>query len=226
MKLAEFKSKFAKVRSKGFIRSARRGPTGIGHTFEKAIGLKENNLAVPDLGEVELKTHRENASNLITLFTFNRNAWVMNPLAAVHKYGTRDVNRRKGLYFTMSTTPNSSGLLLQINDKTASVQHVSGEVVARWDIADVAAQFRKKIPALILVTAEVEEHGGIEYFYFYRARLLTGTSPKLIADQLRYGNMLIDLRLHDKGTMARNHGTAFRVPESRLDKVFKKIEEI
>ena len=116
MTLIEFKQRFAQVREQGFIRSARSGPTGIGHTLEQLLQLTENNLPVPDLGEVELKAHRQGGSNLITLFTFNRKAWVMNPLAAVRKYGTLDANGRKGLYFTMSPTPNSSNLFLHVTD--------------------------------------------------------------------------------------------------------------
>lgn len=227
MTLDEFKKRFAKLRAQGFIRSERRGPTGIGHTLEHALGLKENNFPIPDLGEVELKAHRDRASSLITMFTFNRKAWIMNPLEAVIKYGTFDVNQRQGLYFTMSTTPNSSGLFVKITDDSVWVQHTSGEVIVKWQLAALAEQFKKKVPALILVTAHTEERGGIEYFHFYRAQLMTGTSPRLLADQLRYNNMVIDLRLHDRGTpSARNHGTGFRAPESRLDKLFTKIEEL
>ena len=226
MTIKEFRERFARVRDGGYIQSARSGPTGIGHTLEQALGLSENNLPFPDLGEVELKAHRENASSLITLFTFNRKAWVMNPLAAIRKYGTFDANQRKGIYFTMSPTPNSSGLFLKITDESVWVQHISGEVIVKWDTAALAAQFQRKVPSIILVSAQTEERAGIEHFWFYRARLLTGTSPRLIADQIRLGNLLVDLRLHDKGTSARNHGTGFRSPESKLDKLFERIEEL
>jgi hypothetical protein len=226
MTIEEFKASFAKVRQRGFIRSARQGPTGIGHTLEQVLGLKENNVPFPDLGDVELKAHRDDATSLITLFTFNRKAWVTSPLEAVQKYGTLDKNGRKGLYFTMDTTPNSAGLFLMITDNSVWVQHTSGKIVVKWDMVLLAAQFRKKVPALILVSAHAEDRGGVEYFHYYRARLLTGTSPQLLADQLRYGNMLIDLRLHDKGTMARNHGTGFRAPLSKLPELFAKIEEM
>ena len=226
MDIEEFKARFDKVRHQGFIRSDRFGPTGIGHTLENALGLKENNIPLPDLGEVELKAHRDDVASLLTLFTFNRKAWVMNPLAAVRKYGTLDKYGRKGLYFTMNTTPNSSGLFLMINDDNVWVQHTSGETLVKWEINVLAAQFHKKVPALILVSARTEDRGGVEYFHYYRARLLTGTSPQLIANQLRYGNMVIDLRLHDQGTMARNHGTGFRAPLGRLPELFSKVEEL
>ncbi|MCY4321824.1 MAG: hypothetical protein OXC37_05445 [Bdellovibrionaceae bacterium] len=40
------------------------------------------------------------------------------------------------------------------------------------------------------------------------------------------GDFVIDLRLHDKKTSARNHGTAFRVKEDRLINLFSNISEI
>ncbi len=226
MTLEEFRVAFKELRSRGFIPTSRRGPTGIGHTIETALGLEENNLAVPDLGKIELKAHRDESTSMITLFTFNRNAWVMPPLDAVRKYGTHDKNGRLGLYFTMSLKPNSSGLFLRVEDEQIFIQHVSGEIVVRWRSEDLADQFERKLPALILVTAQTEQRVDREYFWFYRARLLSGTSPRLIADQIRVGNILVDLRLHDAGTRARNHGTGFRTYESKLPNLFEQVEEI
>ena len=52
------------------------------------------------------------------------------------------------------------------------------------------------------------------------------TSPELLSDQFKAENILVDLRLHDKGTRARNHGTGFRTYENKLPFLFKQIEEI
>ena len=73
MTLAEIQRKLNHLKEKGFIPSLRRGSTGIGYTLEKELGLKESNIAIPDLGgRVELKTSRRESSSLITLFIFNR----------------------------------------------------------------------------------------------------------------------------------------------------------
>lgn len=72
--IATFKKKFARVREKDWIASKRKGPTGVGQTLEYYLGMKENNIALPDLGTVELKAHRVGSSSMITLFTFNRKA--------------------------------------------------------------------------------------------------------------------------------------------------------
>ncbi|MCD6453231.1 MAG: hypothetical protein J7K77_02975, partial [Dehalococcoidales bacterium] len=184
------------------------------------------NVAVPDLGNIELKAHRDNVTNLITLFTFNRKAWIMEPLSAIQAYGTPDQNGHLGLYFTMSQQPNSSGLFLTVSDEVVSVQHISGKTIVCWFTKDLSKRFQAKMPALLLVTARTEIRGDIEYFNYYRARLLTGTSPTLIADQIRRGNILVDLRLHDAVTHARNHGTGFRARENSLDELFSKAETL
>ena len=90
MTIEEFKIKFKEIKEKGFIKSTRRGPTGIGHTLETYLGLKENNYASPDIEGAELKAHRSGGNNLITLFTFNNKAWKMPLLDAVRKYGCKD----------------------------------------------------------------------------------------------------------------------------------------
>jgi hypothetical protein len=226
MTLAEFAGKFRQLKAKGWIQSERRGPTGIGQTLEKQIGLPENNIASPDLGEIELKAHRVNSSSLITLFTFNRKVWKTKPLEAIRNYGTPDETGRLGLYFTMSRTPNSTGLFLHIEDEAISVRHISGQIIAEWQLQVLAERFIQKIPALILVTAFSEMRGEIEWFSFDRAQLLTGTSEDIIRSQILAGNILVDLRLHDKITSARNHGTGFRAREDKLPLLFLNVRDL
>lgn len=226
MTLTEFKEAFLALKAKGWIKSERRGPTGIGQTLEKNLGLPENNIALPDLGEVELKSHRIGSTSLITLFTFNRKVWKMKPLDAIRKYGTEDQNGRLGLYFTMSRTPNGSGLFLQVEREYISVRHISGQLIAEWELKALEQRFKAKVPALILVSAFSEMRGDFEWFTFDRAQILTGTSADIIYNQILAGNILVDLRLHDRITSARNHGTGFRAREDRLPLLFGSVEDI
>lgn len=227
MTLTEFKKKFEKLKAKGFVKSKRKGPTGVGHTLEVELGLSENNVALPDIDKYELKGHRINSSSMITLFTFNRKAWQMKAIQAVRKYGSLDKDGRKGLYYTMSLKPNSAGVFLFVDDADVSVRHISGEVIAKWNLESVAKQFAKKMPALLFVSAFSEERDDVEYFHYQRAQLMAGTSPELIAEQIHSENILIDLRLHDKGTEgARNHGTGFRVKEDKLPLLFRTITDL
>lgn len=150
----------------------------------------------------------------------------MKPLDAIRAYGTPDANGRIGMYYTMSRTPNSQGLFLHIESETISVRHISGTLIAEWDLETLAQRFMQKLPALILVSAFSEMRGDVEWFHFDRARLLSGTSPQIIRSQIIAGNILVDLRLHDKVTSARNHGTGFRTFEDKLPSLFETIQEL
>ena len=227
MNLAEFQKKLKSIKEKGFICSKRKGPTGIGYTLESELGIKENNIAVPDLGFAELKSHRENHTGLITLFTFNKKAWKIKPLSAIDKYGSYDKKNRRGMYYTITQKPNSAGLFLSSNDDTIQVQHISGEVILQWTIDSLAERFSEKMKNVILVSAKVELREDREYFYYYRARILKGDMDKQgLINAFISGDFVIDLRLHDKITMARNHGTGFRVKENKLIHLFSNISEI
>jgi len=226
MDINQFIEKFKEIEMKGFIKSMRRGPTGIGMTLESLLGIKENNISLPDLDGIELKAHRDSSMNLITLFTFNRGAWIMEPLEAVKKYGTSDKNGRLGLYFTMNFTPNSAGLYLFADNEAVSVRHINGDVLVKWNFNDLEDQFKRKMPALIIAYARTEYRGDDEYFQFYKAVLLKGTTKDILRESIKNNIILIDLRLHDKGTMARNHGTGFRIYEKNLPLVFSNTEVI
>ncbi len=226
MTLEEFKIKFKTLKERGFIPTTRKGPTGIGHTFETALELDENNFALPDIDNIEIKAHRDDVNSMITLFTFNNKAWIMQPLDAIKKYGSYDQNGRLGMYYTMSLTPNSAGLFLTLDKEKITVQHTSGEIIATWRLDKLAERFLQKIPALLFVSALTEERDGKEYFHFYRAQLMKGTTPELLSDLFKTGDILVDLRLHDKGTSARNHGTGFRTFENKLPRLFNEIIDI
>jgi hypothetical protein len=122
--------------------------------------------------------------------------------------------------------PNSTGLFLHIESETISVRHVSGEIIAEWQLQTLAERFVKKIPALILVSAFSEMRGDVEWFKFDRAQLLTGTSAEILRSQILAGNILVDLRLHDKITSARNHGTGFRAHEDKLPLLFRTVKDL
>jgi len=65
----ELINKLKNIALKGWIPNARKGNSGgIGNTLEDLLGIKENNLPIPNAAEWELKTQRINTSSLITLF--------------------------------------------------------------------------------------------------------------------------------------------------------------
>ncbi|MBI4114331.1 MAG: MvaI/BcnI restriction endonuclease family protein [Candidatus Niyogibacteria bacterium] len=62
-------AKLKEISAMGFVPNTRRGNAGgIGNTLEDLLGIKENNLPIPNAAEWELKTQRLNSTSLTTLF--------------------------------------------------------------------------------------------------------------------------------------------------------------
>ncbi len=229
MDLKTFENAFANIKKQNFVKTKRKGPTGVGYTFETLLGLKENNLALPDIENVEIKAHRDGSSSMITLFTFNKKAWKMDTMEAIRKYGSHDKNGRLGMYYTVSPTPNSVGLFLSLTDDetTICVQHCNGQIIVQWPVEEVAKKFEQKIPSLLFVSARCELRDGIEHFHFYRAQLMSDTSGDLLVDLFKSGILTVDLRLYEKGTTsAGNHGTVVGIKEEKLPLLFKNIKDL
>jgi len=62
-------NRFKEIAAMGWICNARRGNVGgVGNTLEDLLGIKENNLPMPNASEWELKTQRADTTSLTTLF--------------------------------------------------------------------------------------------------------------------------------------------------------------
>ncbi len=78
------------IRDKGWIPNARQGNVGgIGNTLEDLLGIKENNLPIPNAAEWELKCQRLNTGSLTTLFHMEPSPHAIRfvPLVLLPKYG-------------------------------------------------------------------------------------------------------------------------------------------
>ena len=82
--------KLKKIAELGWIVNARRGNAGgIGNTLEDLLGIKENNLPIPNATEWELKAQRLNSSSLTTLFHIEPSPRAIRfvPQVLLPKYG-------------------------------------------------------------------------------------------------------------------------------------------
>ena len=62
-------AKLKEISAMGFVPNTRKGNAGgIGNTLEDLLGIKENNLPIPNAAEWELKAQRLNSTSLTTLF--------------------------------------------------------------------------------------------------------------------------------------------------------------
>ena len=83
-------AKLKEISAVGFIPNARKGNAGgIGNTLEDLLGIKENNLPIPNAAEWELKAQRLNSTSLTTLFHIEPSPRAIRfvPQVLLPKYG-------------------------------------------------------------------------------------------------------------------------------------------
>lgn len=223
MNLQQFKSNLRKISTQGFILSKRKGNTGVGYTLETLLGLKENNVRLPDLGRIELKSKRQHASSFVTMFTFNRGVWKLPQSSTIKRYGYRDSSGRKALKCTVTVRSNPQGLRLTTTRNSLQLRVRTGKIIASWNGDALMEYFAQKLPSLILVVAETQTRNGREYFHYINAYLLKNPSKKGLLKLIKRGHVVVDLRMHLKSNgQVRNRGTAFRVAEDNLVHCFTK----
>lgn len=235
MDIIEIQEKLLKIKEMGYVKSFnhRKGDTGsVGRTLEYLMGLKENNVNLPDLGKIELKSQRQDDSSMLTLFTYDRNAWVVKQLEAIEKYGKYDDDGKKGMNYTVSVKPNKAGFFIDIDDDFVIIKHKDGTAITQWNLENLVKKFQTKVKKVLLVSAKVKTINGIEHYCYDKANLLNSrTNKNLLIDRFKNGEILIDLRLHRKEVAgkkpaSRNHGTAFRVKRNKIDLIYENIKEI
>lgn len=232
MRLPELRSLLRELNELGFVPSERKGPTGVGYTLEKWLGVSEKNLPIPDIdGRVEIKATRIATNNLITLFTFNKSAWARPHAEIIRRWGYKDDKGRPSLYSTVSATEaNKHGLLVKLppDGHTLTVVHeASGETLASWDLYHLVGKFMAKFERLLLVHAASCKTSAGEFFHYNEARLLAEPSSQTFRNSFASGKALVDIRMHHpKGRGVRNHGTGFRVHEQDLPSLFGRNDDL
>ncbi len=227
MRLKEVVNKLQEIKSKGFVPSLRHGSTGVGYTFENLFGVQENNVPIPDIGgRVEIKTIRRDSQSLITLFTFNKGVWHIKQRELIQKYGYID---EKGRYALKNTIfygkPIPQGISLEVDENKNTIHLIDinkGNTIATWDVYVIVGKFMTKLSRLLIVIADRKIEKSKEYFYYNEAYLLTDPSPRNFIKAFKNSLIGIDIRMHLKESGAvRNRGTAFRIKEKDLIKLYE-----
>lgn len=229
MDIAELKEKLSEIKQMGYVETLRKGNTGVGYTLEELLGIKENNLQTPDLGEIELKSHRKRTSSRVTMFTFNKGAWKIKQKEVIEQYGYMDYEKnRLALYSDPGSKPNNQDLYLKVEEETVRLYHTSDALIAEWPGEALINAFREKFPALVMVLAKTRTNSNKkEEFWFNEAYFLTEPDQDSLLDLIKTEIVVMSLRMYirSNGTV-RNHGTAFRMSERFLDQCFRNRERI
>ncbi len=235
---------FHKVKALGFVKSKRRHDTGIGKTFEDYAGVKENNLAQDDLYGYEIKSHREDASCYITLFTKapsfpkGANAYLNsnygtpyedNP--ALHRIHTSMFATAKNTYhgrlsFQMVNDRQNRVLKIAIYNLTTD-RKLDDRVGYTYEALEKI--LNKKLHNLFYVSAIRRKDQNGESFHFNNAEIYTSPSLDRFLDLLDNGKIMYDIRIGSYRSgrnigKTHDHGSGFRILEKNLPLLYDSKE--
>jgi hypothetical protein len=233
MNLDELVIKLHEIKEKGYIPTRRRGNTGVGHTLEQELGLIENNIALPDIGDTfELKAARKDTASMLTLFTKEplsehgrgRDKFLLSKFG----YSSNTSGRTHDLYTTISANEfNPQGFKLEADNGLLRIIHRDKKINIYWTYELLRQAFETKLPSLIFVLAECRGEDYNEEFYYNEAYLLKNFDFNGFINAINEGYIKVDLRMHLKESGAsRNHGTAFRIVKSKIALCFTTRERI
>lgn len=218
-------STFQPIANEGFIRTLRKGDTGIGYTLETKLGIAENSISAPDLGVSELKAKRKNSNCTQTLFTFaTKQQWQMDKMNFLNNYGINHHSGRElSAYNSVTRTPNKRGFYYTTTSEFLILKNKDKEIIV-WEWKDLEEKFNNKFPSCIKVFAESYGKGSDEYFHYNEAYIYRNVDIGKFREFLENDLISIDLRIRTQknGLSAKDKGTAFRISEKNMDQLFKK----
>lgn len=232
MNLDQLIKKLSEIKSEGFIKTHRAHDTGIGKTLEDLIGIQENNLRLPDVGEIELKSKRINSQSMLTIATKAPQPRGINRIL-FERYKYKDI---EGCYCLHSTVYgsryNPQGFRIVFRNDKLELQNREN-IEAYWPITIFEDVLKSKSDKIVLVFAETEGEKGREdeKFHFIEAHLLSNLNINKFKNAIEEDKLKIDIRIGFFKSGKRegkyhDHGTGFRINKRDILYLYDNFEQI
>jgi hypothetical protein len=220
------------IRSKGFIKTLRIHDTGIGYTLEELLGVKENNIQLPDIGELELKAKRINSQSMLTLATKSPLPKGVNK-KLFEEYKYLDSDGKDCLHSTVyGSRINQQGFRVILQGKNIVLQN-SKNITAYWPLTIFDDILKLKSNKIILVFAitKGKPKSINEEFHFKEAYLLSDLNIDKFKTAIENDKLKIDIRIGSFKSGGRkgqyhDHGTGLRIHKRDFLQLYNNFEQL
>jgi len=220
------------IREEGYIKTHRAGDTGIGKTLEDLLGIEENNISLPDIGEIELKSQRLDTGSMLTIATKAPQPRSANRrLHDSYKYLDNEGDWCLHSTAYGSKPNNLSFQLVFVGDKLV-LQNEKG-IEAYWPMSVFDEVLKSKSGSILLVFAERKGYRKNinEHFHYTEAHLLSGLNISKFEAAIQNDKLKVDTRIgtyksgKSKGKY-HDHGTGFRINKNNFLQLFDSYHQI
>jgi len=230
--LSKIKKQLEEIKNKGFIKTHRPHDTGIGKTLEDLLGIKENNLLLPDIGDVELKAKRIDSGSMLTIATKSPEPRGVNKLL-FEKCKYLDNEGQFNLHSTVYGSRKNPQSFRVVFEEDKLILKNKANIKAYWPMSvfnDVLKAKSNKI-MFVLANTKGERKTKTEQFHFVEAYLLSGLNINKFKSAVETDKLKIDIRIgayrsgKNKGKY-HDHGTGFRINKRDFLHLFDKFEQL
>lgn len=230
--IQDVKNRLLEIKSQGYVQTHRAHDTGIGKTLEDLLGIRENNIPLPDIGEIELKSKRLESGSMLTIATKAPKPRGTNrKLYNNYKYVDEDGD------FCLHTTSygskcNNLGFRLILTGDKIILDNIK-KVEAYWPLSVFDDVLKSKSNRILLVLAKTkgERAKANEKFHYTEAYLLTGLDMDKFKVAISTDKLKVDTRIgvYKSGKSVgkyHDHGTGFRINKRDYLSLFDTYEQL
>lgn len=222
------------IAARGFVKSLRAGPTGVGMTLETLLGINANSRKTPDYRGIEIKASRTLAkgrqNSRISLFSKVPD-WAKSSIGSAVELLQRhgyDRDGRRQLYCSMNNVPNSLGLFLSVMGEDLHARHGTlddSKATVQWGIEGLRDALSEKHRQTFWVKAEARRSEAGEEFRYVRVVHTKAPMVSNLESLFEAGHMEVDFALHllareGRQPRARDHGYLFKLDPRNLGLLF------
>lgn len=232
--------KTEKIINLSWVESSCSGSGGIGITFEKLLDIETNTLAIPDYGEIEIKTKLINKKTYISLFNATPDSYLFEIKRIRDNYGYPDSKNPSYKVFNISVYADKKIYIGKnlfaklkidmIGEKiTLLIFDIYGNLVdsdCSWSFEMIREKVLRKLQYLFLVYGESMVENNTTYYRYLKYYCYKLKSFDSFIEALRIGNMRITFKIGvyregGKRGQINDHGTSFDIKEDKIHSIYE-----
>ena len=237
------KRKFENIKGIGWIKSMRKGTTGIGYTFETILGKEEDSFPIPDYGSIEIKTRHRNSKFPIGLFNATPDGDYLFPMQRIYdrfafpQHGNLKTRvfyasmnaleyTRAGMNYQFKLVVNRENENIKVIAFSKSTGTIDPNI--SWSFGFLKDKLERKLKYLALIKADSKYIFYSQYFKYYDIKLYVLKDFETFLSLIENGTISVTFSLgcYKKGIKTGkmcNHGSSFVISEDDLEKLFIQI---
>ena len=241
--IKELYKKFCAIKEQGWIKSERKGYTGVGYTFEKLIQKEEENFPIPDFKSIEIKTHRKYSKRNIHLFNATPDGDYLFPIKRIlETLGYPDKNDKKIKIFNMSFTAKEFTNIgyykkgkIVVDEENEKIKFIVYDYEGKdlnmnvsWSYKLLKERLDLKLKYLALINADSKIKNNNEYFNYNEINFYKLKDFNSFIELIKTGNIVVNFKIgvfkdgKRKGQI-HDRGTDFSISTTDFEKLYKKI---